>query len=101
MKADSEYGVQTILVVEDRSRHSCSRTLSAAASAASSCAYPASEPRCLTPTLCRHSVKFYSSYLPVLYSELWKQNKALENETMHTREKILRLHSRPKIVMCA
>ena len=63
LKADAEYGVQVIIVVED-------------------------------------SVKFYSSFLPVLYAELWKQNQALQNETMHSREKMLRMHSRPKVALC-
>ena len=60
---DSEYGVGTIMVVED-------------------------------------SVKFYSSYLPILYSELWRQNQLIQGETMQTRERILRLHSRPKVLIC-
>jgi len=63
LKHDSEYGVQTIIVVED-------------------------------------SVQFYSSYLPVLYSELWRQNKSVAAETMHTRERMLRMTSRPKIIFC-
>lgn len=63
VKADSEYGVQLVLVVED-------------------------------------SVQFYSSYLPVLYSELWRQNKSIQAETMHTRERMLRMTSRPKIILC-
>lgn len=63
VKADSEYGVGTILIVED-------------------------------------SVKFYSSYLPLLYSELWRQNRTIQSETMHAREHILRLHSRPKVLFC-
>jgi len=46
------------------------------------------------------SVKFYSSFLPLLYAELWKQNKSLETETMHTRERLLRMHSRPKVMLC-
>jgi hypothetical protein len=63
VKADAEYGVGTILIVED-------------------------------------SVKFYSSYLPLLYSELWQHAKMLQGETMHTRERVLRLHSRPKVLFC-
>ena len=63
VKADSEYGVGTILIVED-------------------------------------SVKFYSSYLPLLYSELWRQNRTIQSETMHAREHILRMHSRPKVLFC-
>ena len=61
--ADAEYGVQTIMVVED-------------------------------------SVKFYSSFLPTLYSEIWRQNAEIAGETMHMRERIMRLHSRPKVLFC-
>ena len=60
---DVEYGVGTLMVVED-------------------------------------SVKFYSSYLPLLYSELWQQNQLIQGETMQTRERILRMHSRPKVLFC-
>jgi len=60
---DAEYGVGTIMVVED-------------------------------------SVKFYSAYLPLLYSELWRQNQLIQGETMQARERILRLHSRPKVLIC-
>ena len=63
VKADAEFGVQVVLVVED-------------------------------------SVQFYSSYLPVLYSELWRQNESIQAETMHTRERMLRMTSRPKILFC-
>ena len=61
--SDAEYGVGTIMVVED-------------------------------------SVKFYSSFLPTLYSELWRQNAEIAGETMHMRERIMRLHSRPKVLFC-
>jgi len=60
---DSEYGVQSILLVED-------------------------------------NVKFYSSYLPTLYLELWKQNQSLRGETMTLRERMLRMKSRPKVLLC-
>ena len=60
---DSQYGVQTIILIED-------------------------------------NVKFYSRYLPLLYHELWKQNKNLRQETMTARERILRMKSRPKVLLC-
>ena len=50
--------------------------------------------------LIEDNVKFYSSYLPVLYQELLKQNQALQSETMGSREKLLRMHSRPKVMLC-
>jgi len=62
-RADVEYGVQIVIVVED-------------------------------------SVDFYSSYLPVLYAELWRQNKAIQVETMNQGERMLRMHSRPKVLFC-
>ena len=46
--------------------------------------------------LVEDSVKFYSSFLPIIYTELWKQGQALETETMHQKEKMLRRYSRPK-----
>jgi len=46
------------------------------------------------------SVKFYSSYLPVLYNELWKNQASLEDDSMHTKEKMLRRYSRPKVALC-
>jgi len=46
------------------------------------------------------SVKFYSSYLPLLYSELWSQNQLIQGETMQPRERILRMLSRPKVIFC-
>ena len=61
--ADSEFGVQSIILVED-------------------------------------NVKFYSTYMPLLYHELWKQNQSIKGETMTVRERMLRMKSRPKVLLC-
>ncbi|KAL1495700.1 hypothetical protein AB1Y20_016563 [Prymnesium parvum] len=50
--------------------------------------------------LVEDSVKFYSSFLPVLYSELWKHTQALASETAHEREAMLRRYARPKVMLC-
>jgi len=50
--------------------------------------------------LVEDSVKFYSSYLAVLYGELLKQSMAIANETMGSKEKLMRLYSRPKVLLC-
>ena len=60
--ADSEFGVQSIILVED-------------------------------------NVKFYSTYMPLLYHELWKQNQSIKGETMTVRERMLRMKSRPKVYL--
>lgn len=62
-KADSAFGVQSIILVED-------------------------------------NVKFYSTYMPLLYHELWKQNQSIKGETMTVRERMLRMKSRPKVLLC-
>jgi len=50
--------------------------------------------------LVEDSVKFYSSYLPVLYGELLKQMTSVEKETMSAKEKLMRMYSRPKVMLC-
>lgn len=45
------------------------------------------------------SVKFYSSYLPLLYSEIMLQTLALMDEGMNISHKILRMRARPKILL--
>ena len=47
--------------------------------------------------LVEDSVKFYSSYLPVLYGELLAQSQAINSETMGAKEKLMRMYSRPKV----
>ena len=45
------------------------------------------------------SVRFYSSYLPVFYSELMKQTQLLMAEGINLTHKMLRMRARPKILL--
>ena len=45
------------------------------------------------------SVKFYSSYLPLLYREIMQQTRALMSEGLNISHKILRMRARPKILL--
>ncbi len=45
------------------------------------------------------SVKFYSSYLPLLYSEIMRQTRDLMTEGLNISDKILRMRARPKILL--
>jgi len=45
------------------------------------------------------SIKFYSSYLPLLYREIMQQTRALMAEGLNISHKILRMRARPKILL--
>ena len=45
------------------------------------------------------SVRFYSSYLPVIYAELMKQTQLLMAEGINLSHKMLRMRARPKILL--
>ena len=45
------------------------------------------------------SVKFYSSYLPLLYREIMVQTRGLMDEGLNISHKILRMRARPKILL--
>jgi hypothetical protein len=49
--------------------------------------------------LVEDSVRFYSSYLPVLYAELMKQTQLLMAEGLNLSHKMLRMRARPKILL--
>jgi hypothetical protein len=49
--------------------------------------------------LVEDSVQFYSSYLPMLYTEVLKQTQALMAEGVNRMQKMLRLRARPKILL--
>jgi len=49
--------------------------------------------------LVEDSVKFYSSYLPLLYSEIMEQTRALMAEGLNITDKLLRMRARPKILL--
>jgi len=49
--------------------------------------------------LIEDSVRFYSSYLPVIYSEIMKQTQSLMAEGVNFAHKMLRMRARPKILL--
>ncbi len=50
--------------------------------------------------LLEDNVKFYSSYLPIIYSEILHQSQRLVLEGVNLTHKMLRLRARPKIILC-
>ena len=50
--------------------------------------------------LVEDNIKFYSSYLPIIYSELMKQTQIVMAEELNPSKKMLRLKARPKILFC-
>jgi len=49
--------------------------------------------------LIEDSVRFYSSYLPLIYTELMKQTQMLMSEGLNRVQKLLRMRARPKILL--
>jgi DNA-binding NarL/FixJ family response regulator len=49
--------------------------------------------------LVEDSVQFYSSYLPMLYTEILKQIRALTAESVTRAQKIMRMRARPKVLL--
>jgi len=45
------------------------------------------------------NVKFYSSYLPLFYTEIMQQTQALMSEGLNVSDKVLRMRARPKILL--
>ncbi|MCU0452353.1 MAG: histidine kinase [Bacteroidetes bacterium] len=50
--------------------------------------------------LVEDNVKFYSSYLPILYSEVLNQSQRLIREGVNISHRLLRMRARPKILLC-
>jgi CheY-like chemotaxis protein len=50
--------------------------------------------------LVEDNVKFYSSYLPLIYTEIFKQSQRLLHEGVNLTHKFLRMRARPKILLC-
>lgn len=50
--------------------------------------------------LIEDSVRFYSSYLPIIYTELMRHSQSLISEGVNTAHKLLRMRARPKILHC-
>ena len=46
------------------------------------------------------NIKFYSSYLPIIYTEVFKQSQRLIQEGVNLTHKFLRMRARPKILLC-
>ncbi len=51
-----------------------------------------------TILLVEDNVKFYSAYLPAIYTELMKQSQSLISEGINLPDKLLRMRARPKIL---
>jgi CheY-like chemotaxis protein len=51
--------------------------------------------------LIEDNVRFYSSFLPSLYTELLKQSQRLISEGINLSHKFLRMRARPKILLCS
>jgi len=51
--------------------------------------------------LVEDSVRFYSAYLPMLYTELVKQTQALMAEGVNRMQKLIRMRARPKILLAS
>ena len=50
--------------------------------------------------LIEDSVRFYSAYLPIIYTELMRHSQSLLSEGVNTAHKLLRMRARPKILHC-
>jgi len=50
--------------------------------------------------LIEDNVRFYSSYLPLIYTETLKQSLRLISEGINLTDKFLRMRARPKILLC-
>jgi len=46
------------------------------------------------------NVRFYSSYLPVIYGELMQHSERLAPEGVNTSHRLMRIQARPKIMLC-
>ncbi len=49
--------------------------------------------------LIEDSVQFYSSYLPMLYSEILNQSHALTAESANRAQRVMRMRARPKVLL--
>ncbi len=52
-----------------------------------------------TIILIEDSIRFYSSYLPLIYTELLQQSQSLISEGINLSHKFLRMRARPKILL--
>lgn len=49
--------------------------------------------------LVENSVRFYSSFLPLIYTETMRQTSALMSESINAASRLLRMRARPKILL--
>ena len=49
--------------------------------------------------LVENSIRFYSSYLPLMYTEIMQQAAALLSEAINSTNRRLRMRARPKILL--
>lgn len=47
------------------------------------------------------NVRYYSSFLPIIYSEILNQSRRLISEGINLTHKFLRMRARPKIILCS
>ena len=47
------------------------------------------------------NVRYYSSFLPIIYTEMLKQSQRLISEGINLSHKYLRMRARPKILLCS
>jgi CheY-like chemotaxis protein len=47
------------------------------------------------------NIRYYSSFLPVIYTELITQSRSLISEGLNVAHKLLRMRARPKILLCS
>jgi CheY-like chemotaxis protein len=47
------------------------------------------------------NIRYYSSFLPVIYTELLRQSRRLITEGLSAAHKLVRLRARPKILLCS
>ncbi|MFQ5675459.1 MAG: PEP/pyruvate-binding domain-containing protein, partial [bacterium] len=50
--------------------------------------------------LIEDSVRYYSSFLPIVYTEVFKQSQRLISEGLNFQHRFLRQRARPKILLC-
>jgi CheY-like chemotaxis protein len=51
--------------------------------------------------LIEDNVRYYSSFLPVIYAELLLHSRRLVSEAVNVSDKIMRMRARPKILLCS
>ncbi len=51
--------------------------------------------------LIEDNVHFYSSFLPIIYSEILRHSQSLLHESVNISHRILKMRARPKILLCS